>query len=92
MATLSANDASLEEPVNLGCPQGGALLPFLWNLTTSYVALSHFMSTAYVENINLATQHKDPGIATNQIQLAVERVSDKFAEVKLPVQHFFQKT
>jgi hypothetical protein len=50
------------------------------------------MSTAYVENINLATQHKDPGIATNQIQLAVERVSDKFAEVKLPVQHFFQKT
>jgi hypothetical protein len=50
------------------------------------------MSTAYVENINLATQHKHPGIATNQIQLAVERVSDKFAEVKLPVQHFFQKT
>ncbi len=86
-ATLAANDASLERPVTLGCPQGGVLSPLLWNLLVDDIIRSsfpfHVHTTGYADDINLATQHKDPGMATNQLQTAVERVSQKFSEVKL---------
>jgi hypothetical protein len=43
----------------------------------------HALITGYADDTNLATQHKDPGMATNQLQTAVERVSQKLSEVKL---------
>ena len=86
-ACFLVNEHCLKRSVNLGCPQGGVLSPFLWNVLVDDLLRIPFpfptKMTGYADNVNIATVHKDPGIATHNLQLACDSVGKWLATKKL---------
>jgi hypothetical protein len=59
--------------VHIGCPQGGVISPFLWNFLVDDLLRTAFPFPvkfgAYTDEIPVVTSHKDPAIATRNLQL-----------------------
>jgi hypothetical protein len=72
-AIFSIGDEPYVKMVHIGCPQGGVLSPFLWNLLVDDLLRTVFpfpvKFVAYADDITVATSHKDPAIATRNLQL-----------------------
>jgi hypothetical protein len=77
-AILSVDGEELLITINLGCPQGGVLSPFLWLILINDVLESVFPFPAlilgYADGFTLATWHKDPAMATLHLQLMCNSV------------------
>lgn len=86
-ACFVINDHTLKRRVNLGCPQGGVLSPFLWNVLIDDLLRTSFpfpvKMFGYADDIVVATTHKDPVIATQHLQLACNTVGNWLAMRKL---------
>jgi len=86
-ACFSINEYCLKRNVNLGCPQGGVLSPFLWNLLVDDLLRIPFpfptKFSGYADDANIATVHKDPSIATHNLQLACDSIGKWLATKKL---------
>ncbi|KZS01830.1 Uncharacterized protein APZ42_001392, partial [Daphnia magna] len=76
---LTVEGFSLTKPVRLGCPQGGVLSPFLWNVLIDNLLRPHSSSPvkiiAYADDITIALRHKDPMLATRFLQEACDRTA-----------------
>jgi hypothetical protein len=86
-ALLSHNDSDLSIKVNLGCPQGGVLSPFLCNVLIDDILRLRFpfpfLSSGYADDLTVATSHKDPHMATANLQLVCNAIVNWCAESKL---------
>jgi hypothetical protein len=89
-ACFVINDHTLKRRIDLGCPQGGVLSLFLWNVLLDDLFRTSFpfpvKMFGYANDIGLlvvATTHKDPVIATQYLQLACNSVGNWFAMRKL---------
>jgi len=78
VAAISVHDSTFTKPVFLGCPQGGVLSPFLWNILVDDLLRLEFdflvIFIAYADDITIVTPHKDPEIATRNLQIACDTV------------------
>jgi hypothetical protein len=78
LALLSHNGSSASFSINLGCPQGGVLSPFLWSVLIDDVLRLHldfpFTIVGFADDPTLVTSHKDPAIATHNLQLMCNQV------------------
>lgn len=88
-AALFNQEHSLEVDVEVGCPQGSLLSPFLWNvLIDDLLRLKLPGDTkiiAYADDITLITSHKDPKIAVETLKEAVEVIRRYLEEIKLSI-------
>jgi hypothetical protein len=86
-ACFVINDHTLKRRVNLGCPQGGILSPFLWNILIDDLLRLSFPfpvnTEGYADDIVIATTHKVPAVATHNLQLVCDSVSAWLSERKL---------
>jgi hypothetical protein len=66
--------------VDLGCLQGGVLSPILWSVVIDDVLRLKFpfplLSVGFADDLTMATYHKDPLIATKNLQIMCNSVSD----------------
>ena len=78
LAHLSHNGSSARFKINLGCPQGGVLSPFLWSaLIVDVLRLNFdfdFRVVGYADDLTLAISHKDPTQASRNLQLMCNHV------------------
>ncbi|KZR96923.1 Uncharacterized protein APZ42_008471, partial [Daphnia magna] len=86
-AILSHNELSKSHIVNLGCPQGGVLSPFLWAILIDDVLRFSFpfphLSIGYADDLTISTSHKIPEIATRNLQLMCNAISSWCSDTKL---------
>ena len=79
-ALFSLNESSLTVNVGLGCPQGGVLSPFLWSVLIDDVLRLCFpflsFTVGYADDLTVATAHKDPTIATRNLQIMCDQVNN----------------
>ena len=77
-ASLSHGGAGINVNINLGCPQGGVLSPFLWIVMLDDLPRFSFpfpyRSIAYADDLTIVTSHKDPSIATRNLQQIYDTV------------------
>jgi hypothetical protein len=78
LAHLSHNGSSASFTINLGCPHGGMLSPFLWSVLIDDVLRLNFdfdfRVVGYADDLTLATLLKDPTQATRNLQLMCNHV------------------
>ena len=78
-AILSLEGSSSSFHVDLGCPQGGVLSPFLCSVLVDDVLHLKFSFPfrilGYADDLTVATYHKDPSIATRNLQTMCDEVS-----------------
>ena len=71
-ATLSSADASLTRKLELGCPQGSVLSPFLWNILLDSLLRENFpfphLFIAYADDVVLCSVHEDRNVAISNLQ------------------------
>ena len=86
-AHLTHKESSLEKTINLGCPQGGVLSPFLWNVMLDDVLRLIFpfpcKIIAYADDLTVITSHRDPMQATLNLQKACDIIGLWLKGVKL---------
>jgi hypothetical protein len=79
-AILSLEGSSSSFHVDLGCPQGGVLSPFLWSVLVDDVLRLKFSFPfrilGYADDLTVATYHKDPSIATRNLQSMCDELSN----------------
>jgi hypothetical protein len=87
VAVLSVSGFSLSKPVRLGCPQGGVLSLFPWNILVDDLLRLTFnfpvKTLGYADDISIATSHKDPAIASQNLQTACDAVVSWLGSRKL---------
>jgi hypothetical protein len=70
------NDHTLIRRVNLGCPQGGILSPFFWNILIDDLLRIYFpfpfKIDDYDDDIDIATSHKVPADPNLNLQLVCD--------------------
>jgi hypothetical protein len=76
---LSIGDVTSVHPMSLGCPQGGVLSPFLWNVLIDDIlklSFPHFpvKMAGFADDLSIATTHKDPFVATKNLQTACDHI------------------
>jgi hypothetical protein len=78
VAVISVQDSTFSKSISLGCPQGGVLSPFLWNMLVDDLIRLTFdfpvKFIAYADDITIITAHKDPAIATRNLQIVCDTV------------------
>ena len=47
--TFTLNGISITRTISRGCPQGGVLSPFLWNLTLNDLLSNHNLDTSFIQ-------------------------------------------
>jgi hypothetical protein len=79
-ALFSLNDSSLTVNVGLGCPQGGVLSPFFWSVLIDDVLRLCFLllsfTVGFADDLTVAMAHKDPNIATRNLQIMCDQVNN----------------
>jgi hypothetical protein len=78
-AILAHNGSTKAHTVNLGCPQGGVLSPFLWAILIDDVLRLSFpflhLSSGYADDLTIASSHKIPELATQNLQIMCNSIS-----------------
>lgn len=86
-ALFTINGVRTAKPVDIGCPQGGVLSPFLWNLLVDDLLRLTYpfpvKFVAYPNDISVLTAHKDPSIAAQNLQIVCSSVNHWLASRKL---------
>lgn len=86
-AELSCADTTLLTTVDLGCPQGSILSPFLWNFLVDSLLDAHFPFAyrviAYADDLVLCTGHYDPETARRNLQYSIDHAISWGAAAKL---------
>jgi hypothetical protein len=86
-AMLSIQGVAILKTINLGCPQGGVLSPFLWTILVDDLLRLQFpfpfKLIAYADDLTVVTSHKDPTVATRNLQLACDTISAWLHGIKL---------
>ncbi|KZS07320.1 Uncharacterized protein APZ42_028989 [Daphnia magna] len=79
-AILSLDNTVSSFHVGLGCPQGGVLSPFLWSVLVDDALRLQFsfpsLIVGYADDLTVATYHKDPLIATRNLQSMCDGVNN----------------
>ncbi|KZS04064.1 Uncharacterized protein APZ42_033066 [Daphnia magna] len=79
-AFFSLNESSLIVNVGLRCPQGGVLSPFLWSVLIDDVLRLCFpfisFTVAFADDLTVAAAHKDPTIATRNLQIMCDQANN----------------
>ena len=77
--TLSHNGSKVESDVNLGCPQGGVLSPFLWVILIDDLLRLNFpfpfRIIAYADDLTVMTSLKDALLATKNLQSMCDAIA-----------------
>ena len=77
--TLSHNCSKVESDVNLGCPQGGVLSPFLWVILIDDLLRLNFpfpfRIIAYADDLTVMTSLKDALLATKNLQSMCDAIA-----------------
>ena len=85
--TLSHNGSKVESDVNLGCPQGGVLSPFLWVILIDDLLRLNFpfpfRIIAYADDLTVMTSHKDALMATKNLQSMCDAIAAWYINTKL---------
>lgn len=88
-ATISLGASSSDIKINLGCPQGGVLSPFLWILLIDDALRVTFdfpfRLVAYADDLTAITWHKDPAIATQNLQRICDFIMAWCKKTKLTI-------
>jgi hypothetical protein len=86
-ANLSSLGATLQMDLELGCPQGSVLSPFLWNVLIDQVLGNTYpfpcLVIAYADDIVLCAFDRDPLTATSNLQSMCNATVDWGKTVKL---------
>ena len=86
-AVLTTHGISITIPVNLGCPQGGVLSPFLWIvLIDDILRLSFpfpYKILAFADDLTISTTHPSPSHACLNLQIVCDSVNQKLRDIKL---------
>jgi hypothetical protein len=86
-AELSCADTTLLTTVDLGCPQGSILSPFLWNVLVDSLLDAHFPFAyrviAYADDLVLCAWHYDPETARRILQYSIDHAISWGAAAKL---------
>ena len=86
-ASLSHMGSSFVKKVDIGCPQGGVLSPFLWNVMIDDILRIKFpfphKLIAYADDLVIITSHLDPSLAIAHLQRACDMVNSWLDGVKL---------
>ena len=86
-AILVHGSTTFEKEVKTGCPQGGVLSPFLWNVMVDDLLRIKFpflcKLIAYADDLTVITQHLDPAVAVLNLQTACNTISRWLDEAKL---------
>ena len=86
-AIISDKNSSILAHLQLGCPQGSALSPFLWNVLVDAVLNLQFefdfAIIAYADDLVLISWNKSAAVATANLQLLCDEVVLWGHEVKL---------
>jgi hypothetical protein len=86
-AILTTHGISITIPVNLGCPQGGVLSPFLWIvLIDDILRLSFpfpYMIGAFADDLTTSSTHLSPTQAVSNLQIVCDTVNQKLRDIKL---------
>lgn len=88
-ATISLEACSTDIKINLGCPQGGVLSPFLWIILIDDALRATFdfpfRLVAYADDLTAITWHKDPAIATRNLQKICDFIAAWCKKTKLTI-------
>ena len=86
-AILETGNAELEVEIQIGCPQGSLISPFLWNILVDDLLRSFFPFSfsilAYADDLTLTATHKDKHQATRNLQNMVDVISKQLELIKL---------
>lgn len=86
-AQMAHRGALVEKQLNVGCPQGGVLSPFLWNIMIDDILRIVFpfpaRFIAYADDLTVITSHLDPAIAVAHLQKACDAINNWLENVKL---------
>lgn len=86
-AKLSSNSSSLLSEIEIWCPQGSVLSPFLWNVLVDSLLDFRFpfplKMIAYADDLVLCTWHPDLDTARNNLQVAIDNTTGRGRSVKL---------
>ncbi len=86
-ARLSLANESVETKVNMGCPQGGVLSPFLWTILADDLLRCsfpfHFVIIGYADDITVCVSHKDQAIACQNLQIVCDFIAKWCGKNKL---------
>jgi ribonuclease HI len=88
-ATLSDGTNSFSVELCTGCPQGSVLSAFLWLVLVDEVLALQFdfthLTLAYADDLTLSASHRDPIIATTNLQNICNEVAKWSNSVKLVI-------
>ena len=88
-AYMDLYEETLKIDVKLGCPQGSILSPFLWNALLDDTMRMAFdfpgKILAYADDLTLYATHKDPVVATRNLQFMVDAVKTALESIKLTI-------
>ena len=75
--------------IEIGCPQGSVLSPFLWIVLIDNILRLNFPFNhkiiAYADDITIATSDKVPSVAVDRLQVVVDAIICKLKEILLNI-------
>ena len=84
---IRVNSVTVTRDVAIGCPQGGILSPFLWNILIDDVLRLHFTFNyriiGFADDLTLLTDHKITATAVKNLQLVLDTVNQLLANNRL---------
>ena len=87
--SLSLQDASLEVDLKIGCPQGSLLSSFVWCILIDDILRLTFpfrtLTIAYADDLTVTATHKDPALATSNLQRMVDEIKSRLGDIKLKI-------
>ena len=88
-ALLKDDQDSFSWNVSIGCPQGGVISPFLWNILIDDILRADFAFDyeiiAYADDLVLISVHPDAAVAVQNLQLMCKSIVERLGQILLEV-------